>query len=252
MGTSFGARGLTILEIVGGVIVLAMFILMFFPTISRVNSIAPSIMCLSQVRLLTSYKILYALEHDNRFTTVWDQASEDTPPDAHDDEPSSLRDYDSKWFDEITQCPEVSEDDLDDLRAKGVKPEQGEELSSYGINPAMYFPSWDFSWGAMPDPDKTYLIGEQAIEPFARMITADSFAVLPGDKPRWVRLPAHQPQRGYRHTNQNGVANMGFADGHAEYVEEPQLELASEHWAWWDTNLDDWAPSEQGDCACNK
>ncbi|MEM8783291.1 MAG: prepilin-type N-terminal cleavage/methylation domain-containing protein [Planctomycetota bacterium] len=160
----------------------------------------------------------------------------------------------------VLQCPEIEQADLDALTA--LVP-AGERASSYGLNPAMLFPRWSFSaeaTGAVPRSSELILMGEQALEPFERLQTADGVTAVLLDNPTpqypaaWTQLTQHDPYRAYRHAPDG--ANFAMLDGSARRLHHGELALRDGHWFWWDLSTDPWSAQPvtgqgaSGGCGC--
>ncbi|QDU70785.1 DUF1559 family PulG-like putative transporter [Mucisphaera calidilacus] len=250
-------KGFTLIELLVVISIIGLLLAILLPALSSARPVARRMQCMSQLRQLAVAEHVYHEDY-KRFARLWAGSESDGEAESVT-LVSPLQDYlgadgEAMWSlteaGSIMHCPEVEPEDFADLLTRGFVPYPGEQISSYGINGAMYFDRWGFTRDVVPDPAGTILLGDQALEPFERMVTSDGIYVKPGGYVRWARIGNHTPERGYRH--QMAGANMVFVDGHAAPIEHDALAHAEGLWHWWDAEQDPWDATGEDRCACQK
>ncbi|WP_428389222.1 type II secretion system protein [Mucisphaera sp.] len=248
--------GFTLIELLVVLSIVALLMGLLLPVLSRARPAAQAVQCMSHLRQLAVAQQAYHIEHD-RFARLWAGSMSDgeavnvtviTPL----QEMLGLDVDGARRLTEagsVMHCPTVQAEDFDELRGKGLRPFPGEQFSSYGINGAMYFDRWGFSASVIPSPSSIIILGEQALEPFERMVTSDGIYVTPGFV-RWTPLANHDPDRGYRHDARGG--NMAYADGHVAMTMHEALPLDGGRWHWWDASGDPFDMNEPERCGCDE
>lgn len=246
----------TLIELLVTISIIALLIGLLLPALSGARAAAVDTKCRANLRQVTTAQFAYFADHQ-QFSRLW--AGEAGDGEGQTAPISPLADYLAVSRDQLAapasvmQCPAAELSEFDRIRPL-VAP--GEQASSYGINPAMHFDRWEFSPDRVPRASEIILVGEQALEPFERLVTADGVTARPAayGGAWWNLLSAHDPARGYRHGD--GGANFAMADGSAARLHDEALGLDGGHWHWWDTDDDVWsfAPGGstggEGACGC--
>ena len=242
--------------------IIALLVGILLPVLGNARAASLDSKCKANLRQITVAQLTYRQDF-GVFSRLW--SGDEGDGEAVNNPVSPLADYltlDRAQLSEpgsVMQCPAVDPGEFDRL-APLVLP--GQQVSSYGINPAMQFDRWAFDpevTGAAFNASDLILVGEQAVEPFEQLPTSDGVTAVPlayGGGAAWLSLNNHDPQRGYRHAP--GGANFAMHDGSARRLAHEDLTLAGRHWAWWDPAEDLWTASasisaadEINGCGCN-
>ncbi|MEM7577462.1 MAG: prepilin-type N-terminal cleavage/methylation domain-containing protein [Planctomycetota bacterium] len=253
-------QAFTLIELLLVMSIIALVVGILLPALSAARAAAIDTQCKANLRQVTVAQFAY--QHDHAvFARLW--SASDGDGEAINNPVSPLADYLNVPREElplpgsVMQCPAVEPGEFTRL-APLVQP--GHQASSFGINPAMQFNRWGFradAAGAVPRASDLILVGEQALEPFEQLQTADGLTAVSvayeyGGGAAWLELTHHNPQRGYRHAPDG--ANFTMLDGSARRLHHADLHLTGKHWAWWDTDQDNrsftYSPDESS-CGCN-
>ncbi|MEM8496077.1 MAG: prepilin-type N-terminal cleavage/methylation domain-containing protein [Planctomycetota bacterium] len=254
-----GRSAFSLIELLVVLAIVALLLGILLPALSASRAAAADTQCKANLRQVTVAQLTYHQDY-GVFSRLW--SGSDGDGEAVNNPVSPLAGYlqvDRQELPKpgsVMQCPSVDPGEFDRL-APLVPP--GQQVSSYGINPAMQFDRWSFDpevTGAVFRASELILVGEQPIEPFEQLQTADGITAEPlaYGGARWIQLVDHDPYRGYRHAP-NG-ANFAMHDGSARRLFHEALDLTGKHWAWWDTNFDPktmstYGSGELGGCGCN-
>ncbi|MEM1444572.1 MAG: H-X9-DG-CTERM domain-containing protein [Planctomycetota bacterium] len=247
----------SLIELLVVIAVVALLVGILLPVLSASRAAAMDTKCKSNLRQVTIAQLTYYQDY-RVFSRLW--SGSDGDGEAINNPVSPLADYlnvDREQLPKpgsVMQCPAVDPGEFDRL-APLVLP--GQQVSSFGINPAMQFDRWSFDPdvnGAVSRSSELILVGEQAVEPFEQLQTADGITAVPlaYGGAVWRILPYHDPYRAYRHAP--GGANFAMLDGSARRLFHDVLDLDGKHWTWWDTSNDTMTMSisEYNDgCGCN-
>lgn len=253
--------GFTLIELLVVISIIALLVGILLPALGNARAAALEAKCKAHLRQVTVAQLTYRQDF-GVFSRLWSGPEGDG--EAVNNPISPLADYlmvDRQELPEpgsVMQCPAVDPGEFGRL-APLVLP--GQQVSSFGINPAMQFDRWGFDpevTGAVFNASDLILVGEQAVEPFEQLPTADGVTAvsLAYSGAAWLSLSNHDPERGYRHAP--GGANFAMHDGSARRLVHEDLALAGKHWTWWDTTQDLWTASgsvssadESGGCGCD-
>jgi prepilin-type N-terminal cleavage/methylation domain-containing protein len=249
--------GFSLIELLVAISIIALLVGILLPALSGARKSALEAQCKSNLRQVSAAQFMYHQDF-GVFARLWSAADGDG--EAVNNPISPLADYlevDRRRLPEpgsVMQCPAVEPAEFERL-APLVQP--GNQVSSYGINPAMQFDRWDFSTAKASASD-LILVGEQALEPFEQLQTSNGKTAvpLPYSGAAWLSLNNHDPHRGYRHFP--GGANFAMHDGSARRLFHEDLTLSGKHWAWWDTKDDPWtlqpmtSLGDPGGCGCGE
>lgn len=249
--------GFTLIELLVVISIIALLIGILLPVLGVARKSAVETKCKAHLRQVSAAQFMYQQEF-GVFARLWSGDGE--AADTVGNPVSPLAEYlqaGPKALPEpgsVMQCPGVEPSEFDRL-APLVQP--GQQVSSFGTNPAMQFERWDFG-SAVPRPSDLILVGEQALEPFEQLPTANGNTTvrLANGGAAWLSLTNHDPQRGYRHF-QNG-ANFAMHDGSARRLFHEDLSHDGIHWVWWDTKDDPWTVAaltttgSPGGCGCGE
>ncbi len=254
------APAFSLIELLVVLSLIALLVAILLPALSSARAAAVDTRCKAHLRQVTVAQFAY--RHDfGVFARLWSASEGDG--ESINNPVSPLADYlavDRALLPlpgSVLQCPAADPGEFARL-APLVQP--GQQVSSFGFNPAMQFPRWAFNpdaQGSVAAASNLILVGEQPLEPFEQLQTADGITAVPlpyGQGAAWLQLTSHNPHRAYRHAPDG--ANFAFVDGSARRLQHEALALAGPHWTWWDTTADPWTFSplttdgDPGGCGC--
>ncbi len=242
--------GFTLIELLVVIAITALLLGILLPALGAARSAAVDVKCRSNLRQVTTAEFAYFSDY-GVFSRFW--SGPDGDGEAVNNPVSPLADYLAVSREQlpeagsVMQCPDVDASMIEAIRPQVVP---GEQASSYGINPAMYFPQWSFDPDAVENASDIIMLGEQALEPFERLVTSDSATAQPNPYygGTWFLLFAHTPDRGYRHVE--GGANFAMADGSARRLFDAELGIDGGHWHWWEKYDNVWSLPDLGGVGC--
>jgi len=225
-------RGFTLVELLVVVTIIVALMALLLPALGNAREVAKDTICRTNLKGI--YTAQYAYERDyGQFTAMW---TEEEPTGwrvrllryAVRDKSLARPDQSSQF--EMFQCPSADPDEYEEQATDVVT---GQFPASIGLNGAMQFRKWNYRVAAPSHPDRIVAFGDQAVDIFEFMLTAEGFGVwIDGAESSWWQAPNHDAGRGYRHGGHTRC-NMAFMDGHVGQMATEELERESGHWYWW-------------------
>lgn len=220
-------RGISLLEILVVIGVIALLLALALPAGSYARALSVDASCRSNLRSLFQAQQTYAVDYQ-QFVAVWTES-----------DPVSWRlrlDEHVPGSRSVSHCPHVPEELSDDGNGGATI-----ENATYGLNGAMQFSQWGFRPQRVPQPATIIAIAEQAPTSLETAVTADGFGVwATPTATNWFGAPWHDASGGYRHPGVHG-ANVAMMDGSAQRLTHQQLYRESGHWYWFDALANDMA-----------
>lgn len=235
-------HGFTLIELLVVIGIIALLLGMLLPALAAGRGAAQATHCLSNIRQLAVAEVSYVADHQ-RFSPIWVRGTGQPNSDFLDylnADVSDLADQAS-----VLNCVKVTQQEIDDAN---TDPDVG--VASYGLNPAVVSPKWNFNPDVVPQPSRTILLAEQPVEQSDLAVTTDGisgqtqYIVIS----TWVYNSNHDAQRGYRHGFDGAHAALNDASAAPHTPEELSLtgderdflelagvtdEMKQSRWAWW-------------------
>lgn len=246
------------MELLVVISIIALLIAILLPTLGSAMESAKNAQCQSNLRQLAQAQFAYVGDY-GRHAPLWINGSGNAN--------AEILDYVDANFDDTTDttsilnCTNVSKAELDE---NNLNPTIG--IASYGLNPGIFSPKWDYDPQKVPSPSRYILIAEQPIEQNDLAVTADGMTrfIVDPDNPSvpWRYYATHKPERGFRH-NADG-SNAAMNDGHVAFLSPQELTISNtelpplflsgpnsvidSRWIWWPYEED--GVSKVNGCTC--
>ena len=216
------AAGFTLIELLVVIAIIAILAAILFPVFARAREKARQTSCLSNVKQLTLGLMMYAQDYDERLTGSYN--NRDMWPRLIEPYVKSGQASGSRMVGSIWSCPTWPGPFTPQVHQDTWNPGSAGSQLAYGYNfRYLTMPvgsSVDYSLGGVPlaeieRPAETVMIGETGL------------ALLSGDR-GWNTGMSYVAREGcvdalmqgsgnyVLYTRHNGMANVGFADGHAK------------------------------------
>ena len=233
----------TLIELLVVISIIAVLIGLLLPALQSASQAASQSNCQSNIRQLATAQFAYVADNQ-KHAPLWITGTGVANSDYLSYLGSRLEDANDPTS--VLNCTEVTRAEIDEANKV---PFLG--VASYGMNPGIVSPQWNYDPDKIPVPEQYILIAEQPVEQSDLAITSDGMtrpvSTTGNQKTYWTYSATHRPERGYRHANEGG--NVALNDGHVEFLDPIGLTLSGSgaspqnpltkaqrkdsRWVWW-------------------